>query len=96
MIVRIVHMFFHPNALHEILPLIQRQIRAVEAFPGCIAVKLFRDTNNPDHLCTISIWEDQGALEDYRHSSQFVEVWSVLKRHFAKPPQAYSLKDHSP
>ncbi len=96
MIVRIVHMFFRPHALEQLMPLIHRQLRNVMSHPGCLAVKLFRDTSDPDHLCTFSIWEDQEALDDYRQSDHFIEVWSTLKSHFAKPPQAYSFKDRTP
>jgi heme-degrading monooxygenase HmoA len=41
---------------------------------------------------TYSIWENTDALENYRKSDLFKEVWSQTKMLFAAPAQAWSLE----
>ncbi len=52
------------------------------ASPGCLYLSLHQDLDDPQVLFTISRWESAQALEDYRRSELFREVWQQTKALF--------------
>jgi heme-degrading monooxygenase HmoA len=64
----------------------------IAAMSGCQSVRLLGDINTPNIYMTYSIWENTDALENYRKSDLFKEVWSQTKMLFAAPAQAWSLE----
>ncbi len=43
-------------------------------------------------LFTYSHWESEAALETYRHSELFAEVWAATKVLFNAKPEAWSVQ----
>ena len=58
--------------------------------PGCLHLELWQDATNPAIYCTHSRWTDEAALNAYRKSALFGEVWPATKRLFAAPAVAFS------
>lgn len=93
MIKRIVKMTFREEAvetfLHEVFEQSKDRIRA---FPGCRHMELLRNLNQPNVLFTLSIWDDEAALEAYRQSAFFQTTWAKTKSFFAEKAEAWSLE----
>ena len=63
---------------------------------GCNLLELYQDKNNLQRFYTYSYWEDEAALNNYRHSELFREIWPRTKALFDQKPIAHSLhKIHS-
>ena len=94
MLIRIVRMHFAPEAV----PIFLRDIWAVHkasiaAQPGCLSVALKADATDATVYYTLSHWASQAALDAYRQSTLFAQVWPATKALFAQKAQAYSLLD---
>lgn len=91
MIKRIVKMTFREDAvdtfLHDVFEHSKDHIRA---FPGCRHMELLRHTHRPDILFTLSYWDNEAALEQYRHSELFKSTWAKTKALFAHAAEAWS------
>lgn len=92
MILRTVHMTFQPERVGEFLALFERHRRQIASQPGCTSVQLIQDPAEPHRMGTVSIWESEDALNAYRNSALFGEVWPATKALFAEPAVA---KTHS-
>lgn len=95
MIVRIVRMYFMPDAVDEFLDVYGRTQAAILNMEGCSYLELLRDTNDPSVFVTISHWESPRALNEYRKSELFKKIWRRAKAHFSKPAEAFSLEKYS-
>jgi heme-degrading monooxygenase HmoA len=62
----------------------------IAAFPGCSGLQLLRDANKNHVYFTYSHWENEDALNNYRHSALFTTVWAQTKALFNDKPQAWS------
>ena len=91
MIIRIVRMEFHPENLPAFHTIFNQSKHSIRAFEGCHHLELHRDQGLPHVLYTYSQWESQKALDAYRNSPLFQEVWPKTKALFAARPLAYSL-----
>lgn len=89
--IRIVKMHFKEIHCEDFLRLFHQVKDRISAFEGCIEVKLLRDINQPDTFFTISKWENEEALHNYRNSDLFKTTWALTKALFASPAQAWSL-----
>lgn len=58
--------------------------------PGCHGVKLLKEIRDSGVFFTYSIWEDEMALNAYRNTSLFAEVWPKVKAWFDAKPEAWS------
>jgi len=92
MIIRIVQMEFRPEAVEQIRSRLVEQAPKVRAFPGCLALALHPDAENPNIFYSVSHWVDKEALEVYRRSALFREFWAELKVHFVQPARAFTLE----
>lgn len=90
MIIRVVRMTFSPNLVADFLALFQATATRIRQQPGCRHLELWQDANNPAIYCTYSHWDDAAALNDYRKSALFGEVWPATKRLFIAPPVVFS------
>lgn len=91
MITRLVKMTFNANYIN-LFPAVFASVQPkIAAFSGCIGVDLLQDDGNLSVFFTISHWESQDALENYRTSPLFRETWATVKIHFADKPEAWSL-----
>jgi len=64
----------------------------IASFPGCLQLRLVRDTKNPDTYMTISQWRHPDDLERYRNSELFARVWPVVKDMFKEKARAWSVE----
>ncbi len=91
MLVRIVKMTFEPSETEAFQKLFERNRNKIRGFEGNEFLELYRDKNNKNIFFTYSYWKDEEALENYRVSSLFKEVWSETKKMFSAKPEAWSV-----
>lgn len=91
MLVRIVKMSFQPEKIGEFLANFDANKEKIRAFEGCNFLELYRDKNNNNIFFTYSYWNGEAALENYRHSELFKEVWANTKVLFNDKPEAWSV-----
>jgi len=90
MIQRIVKMHFLPERIQEFQEIFKASNQRIRNFPGCKSLTLLRDIHNESIFFTLSIWENEMALETYRASVLFNETWANTKKLFAKKAEAWS------
>jgi len=92
MFVRIVKMVFQADKIDEFLELMMhKNTPRIRAFDGCEYLQVFRDKNDPNIVFTYSHWINEAALENYRQSDLFKEMWAGAKSRFAEKAQAWSV-----
>ncbi|MBK7128663.1 MAG: antibiotic biosynthesis monooxygenase [Crocinitomicaceae bacterium] len=87
---RIVRLSFKPGHGHEFEHYFHEIKEKIAAQPGCLGVKLLRDTDHPGTYFTYSVWQNQEALDAYRTTDLFSVVWPKVKQWFDEKPQAWS------
>jgi quinol monooxygenase YgiN len=90
MLVRIVQMTFHPDALDTFLDYFDASSPQIRARPGCEHLELLQDTRHPNVCTTYSHWTGDDALQAYRESDLFRATWAKVKPLFAARPRAQS------
>lgn len=58
--------------------------------PGCHHLEPWQDADQPHIFCTFSHRDDATALDAYRRSALFGEVWPATKRLSGAPAFAFS------
>ncbi|HEX5554649.1 MAG TPA: antibiotic biosynthesis monooxygenase family protein [Chitinophagaceae bacterium] len=91
MIIRLVKMTFQTEAVDSFLELFTAENEKIRHFPGCHHLELWQDETNPTVFFTHSHWDSLKALERYRHSPLFDEIWMKTKKGFAARPEAWSV-----
>ncbi len=89
MITRIVKMSFLPEKVESFIHLFEKHRQAISSVEGCRSLKLLRG-NSSSLFFTVSEWEDEKYLENYRHSELFNTVWSNTKIFFNAKPEAWT------
>jgi heme-degrading monooxygenase HmoA len=93
MIKRIVKMRFRADTHHVFTEQVFEPSKAlIRNFPGCWHMELLRNTDDPQLLFTLSVWESPEHLEQYRQSELFRNTWAKTKALFAAPPEAWSVE----
>ena len=92
MLIRIVRMTFKPEEVDNFLQLFEESKDRIRHFEGCHHLELLKDYSTENILTTYSHWESEEALNHYRYSDLFKEVWANTKSKFADKPIAFSLK----
>jgi quinol monooxygenase YgiN len=92
MIVRIVKMTFQEDKTDTFREIFEHSKVQIRHFPGCIHLELWQDVKQLNIYYTYSLWENNEALEKYRHSDLFNSTWSQTKILFAAKPEAVSLQ----
>ena len=93
MIKRIVKLTFREEAVHTFVSEVFEQSKAsIRAFDGCRHMELLRHKSRPNVLFTLSIWEEEAALETYRASALFADTWARTKALFAEKAEAWTLE----
>ena len=64
----------------------------IRAFEGCRHMELVRHKTSPNLLFTLSIWDDEAALENYRASALFADTWEKTKALFAEKAEAWTVE----
>lgn len=91
-LVRVVRMKFRPETSKTFQAFFYETQTVVASMPGCLFVDLFQDFQDQDAFYTLSLWESEEHLNQYRASDKFGEIWKYTKSLFGAPPAAYSLK----
>ena len=63
----------------------------IEKMEGCLSVNLHQDLKQPEIFFTISNWDSDASLENYRQSELFIITWKKVKPLFAKKAETWSL-----
>ena len=92
MIKRIVIMEVQPGREAVFFETFEQVKKEIRAQPGCQGLEVLQGRRH-DHvtLCTISLWSNESALENYRSSELFKKTWSTVKPLFAHKAQAWTL-----
>ncbi|MFD0862217.1 putative quinol monooxygenase [Sungkyunkwania multivorans] len=91
MFIRIVKMSFHPDKIEEFLDNFHQNKKAIRNFEGCRFLELYRGKTDDNIFFTYSYWENEKALENYRQSGLFKNVWAKTKVLFNDKPEAWSV-----
>ena len=91
MLLRIVRLTLDPTRVADFLQLFRQSENRIRQQPGCQHLELWQDADQPHIYCTYSHWDDAVALDAYRRSAFFGEVWPATKRLLASPAQAFSV-----
>ncbi len=83
-------MTFKPEEIKNFIAVFDNSKEKIRSFPGCLSLQLIRNLENPNILCTSSIWKDAQSLESYRNSELFAETWKKTKILFAEKAKAQS------
>ncbi len=92
MIIRLVKMSFKPEEVDNFLSFFETVKSKIRAREGCTHLALWQQKNQPNVLFTFSLWENESALESYRHSDLFKETWALTKIKFNGQPEAWSVE----
>lgn len=90
MITRIVKLEIQPDKALEFRKVFAENQKSITGFPGCHEVRLVHSNSNDQTHFTISLWENEESLENYRHSELFGKIWPTVKPWFAEKAQAWS------
>ncbi len=93
MITRLVKLSVKPAKAKEFELLFYQNQPSIIAFDGCFKTGLFLDDSNPGLYFTISHWESEAHLEQYRASNLFNTIWAKVKPLFAAKAEAWTLTD---
>ena len=92
MIKRIVKMTFREAEVDRFLHIFDQSSPRIRSFPGCHHLELWRCTGPSPVFFTYSYWDDETALERYRHSELFRQTWKQTKALFGERPEAWSVE----
>lgn len=91
MITRIVKLTFRPDSVDDFIGVFNGMKERIESFEGCQKLTLFRHAKQENVFFTYSEWDSEEALEAYRHSELFEQVWGRAKMYFDDKPEAWTL-----
>ena len=75
----------------EVDRLLLNRLISIRNFEGNEFLELYQDKHDARIFFTYSYWRDEEALEKYRKSALFNEVWTYTKTLFADKPEAWSV-----
>ncbi|MBL6448371.1 antibiotic biosynthesis monooxygenase [Fulvivirga sp. 29W222] len=93
MLIRIVRMTFREEEVENFLKIFNASKHKIRSFSGCNHLELHKDYNKDNIYVTYSHWDNENALNNYRHSDLFKSVWTDTKALFADKPVAYSHRE---
>lgn len=96
MLTRVVKMTFREEAVAQFLELFEEVKDKIRSVEGCRHMELLRQKGQPNVMFTLSLWDDEEALNRYRDSELFSGTWKRTKALFADKPQAWSLERIDP
>lgn len=91
MLIRIVKMTFDPARTGEFKKIFELNNHRISSFKGCESVVLLQDIKQEDIFFTYSLWKDEDALNAYRDSDIFREIWGKVKPMFREKAEAWSV-----
>jgi heme-degrading monooxygenase HmoA len=90
MITRIVKLNIQPEFSKKFEEIFTESNNKISNFPGCMSVKLLKDSSAENQFFTLSVWENEEALNAYRKSDLFASIWPNVKTMFSQPAEAWS------
>jgi autoinducer 2-degrading protein len=93
MLIRIVKMSFHPEKVEAFLSHFEGVKSKIRSTPGNHFLALYQDKDNKSQFFTYSFWDNEAALDAYRNSAFFGEVWTYTKTLFNAKPEAWSVTE---
>ena len=94
MLIRVVRMTFREEEVDNFLQVFEASKNKIRNFPGCQHLELLKDYTAPNVFSTYSLWDNQEALDAYRHSELFKGVWAQTKPLFSEKAVAFSSKKY--
>ena len=91
MLTRIVKLTINTTEINKFKILFSDYKSAIIGFEGCVSVELLQEDNQGSVFFTYSKWTNSKAIEEYRSSTLFKEIWSSVKPLFREKAQAWSL-----
>ena len=91
MIKRIVKLGFKPEHIETFKDIFENSKLKIRGFEGCQYLELWQGKEDSSIFFTYSYWDDENALNNYRHSPLFKETWAKTKVLFNKKPEAWSV-----
>ncbi len=85
-------MSFEPEQVEAFLSVFENSKQLIAASPGCHYLELLQTPDTPSVLFTYSFWENEEALNNYRHSDLFKTTWAKTKVLFNDKPQAWTVR----
>ena len=92
MLTRLVKMNFLPDQVNTFQEIFDANKNRIASFPGCSSLQLKRDINHPTIFFTVSEWNSEADLENYRNSELFKGVWGKTKLLFSEKAQAWTVQ----
>lgn len=93
MITRIVKLHLKPGCNTAFTEIFIRTRHYIEQCEGNVSVSLQQDIHQPNIMYTLSKWESEAALEQYRNSDTFITTWKEVKTLLQEKTEATSLKE---
>ncbi len=90
MLIRVVKLEIRPEAADRFEAVFHAAAPHILQMPGCSDVQLLRDIRHPGRYFTISRWDSEADLENYRQSALFRTTWARVKPLFSAPAEAWS------
>lgn len=87
-------MTFQDDKVNDFLKVFEESKEKIRSFDGCQHLELHKDYHAPNIYSTYSIWENDQALDSYRHSELFKGVWAQTKVLFKEKPVSFSNRRH--
>ncbi|OAQ41745.1 hypothetical protein A5893_01120 [Pedobacter psychrophilus] len=91
MIVRLVKMVFNESEIDNFKSIFESAQLKIAKMQGCLKVDLRQEIDKPEIFFTISHWESENDLENYRKSELFINTWKLVKPLFKEKAEAWSL-----
>jgi quinol monooxygenase YgiN len=90
-ITRVVKLTLQPQHIQAFKTVFASHKMHIAQFDGCIELNAYQDNKQPEVFFTISRWQSEHNLDNYRYSDFFKTLWSVVKPMFAAKAEAYSM-----
>jgi len=85
-------MTFKSDCIEAFKKLLSAKQDAIRNFPGCQSLEIVQGANDPQIFFTISTWDDETDLNNYRNSDLFKGTWEETKKMFDNRPFAWTTK----
>jgi len=91
MIKRIVKLTFKPELIDDFMVVFIESAPKIRSFVGCRHMELLQNKAQKNMLFTLSEWDDESALENYRNSELFKTTWAKTKVLFDEKAEAWTV-----
>ncbi len=88
---RVVKLTLHPQHIEDFKQVFAGHQQDIANMDGCISLQALQDSKEPHIFFTISQWQHEQALDNYRYSEFFKKLWTTVKPMFTEKALAHSL-----